>query len=145
MITPRTLTALTTTLLVTCTACGTDGTAHPAPPSVEQTASSALSPSEWASLETEAGIPPEPDATTADAYITALQAIDPDIVHGNPDQALDRGRNVCQSIADGAEGEQLITSTNMRFTSPDHPDGFGQAVAAQILEHTRTYLCPGRG
>ncbi len=136
---PRTLAALAATAALVCTGCATDtdGIAQSV-----QTTSAALSPSEWASIEVEAGIPPEPDAATVAAYIAELEAIDPDIVHGEPDKAIDRGRNICQSIANGVEGEQLIASTNMRFISPNHPGGFGQEVAAQIVEHTRSYLCP---
>ncbi len=64
------------------TGCSTEtGTANPAPASQDQT-TSAVSPSEWASIEAEAGLPPAPDAATAADYIAALQeagVIDPEV------------------------------------------------------------------
>lgn len=96
-----------------------------------------------ASLDAEAGLPPDIDPATAHAYITALESINPDIVHGDPEKALDRGRNLCSTITRvGTTEQQAIASADMRFTSPDHPEGFGEAVAAQIVQNTRTHLCP---
>lgn len=87
--------------------------------------------------------PPTPNAMNWAAFIVALKKIDPDIVHGKEEKAVDRGRNQCRSIKDDPDDQaRLIDLTNRRFTSPDHPDGFGQAKAAQILEAVRQYICP---
>jgi hypothetical protein len=92
-----------------------------------------------------AGIPPKPDAATQAAYVAALDAIDPDIVHGNPDQAVSRGRDTCASISDykahKIDGQELNQLTVQRFTSPNHPDGFGTAKAAEILAAVRQHIC----
>lgn len=89
--------------------------------------------------------PPEPNQQDRDAYIAALNAIDPDIVHGKEDKAVDRGRNQCRTVRDHPDDRHmLIEYTNKRFTSPNHPypEGHGDAVSAQILDVVRTYICP---
>jgi hypothetical protein len=99
--------------------------------------------SEMAGIEADAGIPPKPDANTEAAYIDALMAIDPDIVHGKPDAAVNRGRNQCSSVHQSPNDRaKLVQLATKRFSSPDHPDGFGSAVAAQILDVARKYPCP---
>lgn len=110
-------------------------TVQPAPPtSTADAAQSAASA---------AGIPPRPDAATTNAYIYALEQIDPDIVHGKPDKAVDRGRSQCSSIRQHPnDGPKLIELTQVRFTSPDHPGGFDPEVAAQILSIVRQHICP---
>jgi len=100
-----------------------------------------------------AGIPPEPDQATADAYIAALDAINPGIVHRHPDRpddeadietAIDRGRNQCSTIqAHPDDRAQQIETTNMRFTSPDAPEGWGPETAEAILDVVQQFLCPG--
>ncbi len=103
-----------------------------------------LTPEERRSLEADAGIPPEPDRRTWAAYIAGLVAIDPDIVHGKEEKAVDRGRNQCRSIAEhrqDADRSKLVELARQRFTSPGHPDGFGSA-AAKILVVVHRYLCP---
>lgn len=90
-----------------------------------------------------AGIPPEPDAVTRGAYIDALDAIDPDIVYDDQDKAVDRGRNLCSSVKQWPTDQaKLVGLAEQRFTSPDHPEGFGDAKAKQILAAVRQYICP---
>lgn len=86
-----------------------------------------------------------PDPTAA--YIRDLDAIDLDIVHGEPDKAIDRGRNQCSSYDSTYDGKaptkaKLIELTNQRFTSPDHPEGFGRPTAERILNVVHKHLCP---
>ncbi len=77
------------------------------------------------------------------ALVADLDAIDPDIVHGKPDKAVNRGRNQCSSVRQFPDDQaKLVDLTNKRFTSPDHPDGFGSDKAAQILAAVRKNLCP---
>ncbi|MGW0134841.1 hypothetical protein [Streptomyces sp. NPDC003299] len=88
------------------------------------------------------GYPPEPDAATAAAFIKALNAIDPDIVHGKDEKALDRGANTCRTIKDTPDRAKQIDQTNQRWSSPTHPDGHGLATAAKILDAAHKHLCP---
>lgn len=85
----------------------------------------------------------EPGSEAWSAYIAALDDIDPDIVHGKEEKAVDRGRDQCASVKESPDDQdRLIARTKARFTSPDHPDGFGAAKAKRILKAVRTYICP---
>ncbi|MCX5196421.1 hypothetical protein OOK31_21395 [Streptomyces sp. NBC_00249] len=119
--------------------------AAPSTPAAPKVASSPPAASEAPKSEAPKGkgIPPKPDAATQAKYIAALTAIDPDIVNTKPDKAVDRGRNQCDSIANFPKDDQKqIDLTNQRFTSPNHPDGFGPAKAAKIRDAVHTHLCP---
>ncbi|GJF27710.1 hypothetical protein KNE206_04100 [Kitasatospora sp. NE20-6] len=89
------------------------------------------------------GILPEPDAATAAAYVAALDAIDPEIVGGQAGKAVDRGLNQCSSIRQyPGNRPRLVELTQVRFTGPAHPDGFGPDTAARILDVVHAGLCP---
>lgn len=103
---------------------------------------SELTPKQRASIEADAGIPPSPDPATRSAYIADLTAINPDIVHGKPETVIDRGRNQCSSIKNGEKSSRLLETTNYRFSSPNHPNGFGTVTAAKILTVVHKRLCP---
>ncbi len=123
-----------TALLVLTAACGAQSTA---------TSPSPTPTFDIQSAEAEAGIPPKPDAATQQAYISALVAIDPDIVHGKEDKAVSRGRDQCSSVKQWPNDQtKLVDLTQQRFTSPDHPEGFGPDKSAQIIAVVRKYLCP---
>ncbi len=95
------------------------------------------------SIQAEAGIPPEPDPATWRKYINALNAIDPEIVNGKEEKAVDGGRDQCSSVKEFPDDQaKLVDLTNRRFLSPNHPDGFGKATAAKILAAVRKYICP---
>jgi hypothetical protein len=120
-------------LLVLETACGSSQPTAAPPPSTTP-----APPAEAA-----VGIPPKPDAATQRAYLAALTAIDPDIVHGKEDTAVNRGRDQCSSVKEWPTDQpKLVDLTQQRFTSPGHPEGFGPAKSAQILAAVRKYLCP---
>lgn len=148
----RTATAVLSAVVVAAalTACGSDkGTDKPsakAPPAAAPSAATtpkATSSPPAAEAPKGKGIPPKPDAATQAKYIAALTAIDPDIVNAKPDKAVDRGRNQCETIANFPKDDQKqIDLTNQRFTSPNHPDGFGPAKATKIRDAVHTYLCP---
>ncbi|MFF5228452.1 hypothetical protein [Dactylosporangium sp. NPDC000521] len=90
------------------------------------------------------GIPPTPGPDAWKAYIAALKAIDPDIV-GNKDEKtiIDRGRSQCTSVRETPNDQaKLIELTNRRFTSPSHPNGFGDEKSTKILTVVRQYICP---
>ncbi|MGW1637770.1 hypothetical protein [Streptomyces lavendulae] len=153
----RTATAVLSVVIaaVALTACGSDKatdkttdkpsakTPPAAAPSAPPVSEATSSPSATAAAPKGKGIPPKPDAATQAKYIAALTAIDPDIVNTKPDKAVDRGRNQCETIANFPKDDQKqIDLTNQRFTSPNHPDGFGPAKAAKIRDAVHTHLCP---
>ncbi|RGC68419.1 hypothetical protein C5N14_13615 [Micromonospora sp. MW-13] len=113
-------------------------------PEAASTTPGALSSEAIAKAEEAAGIPPKPDQATADAYLAALRKIDPEIVGDkDPDRIIDRGRDQCSSIKEWPDDEaKLIKFANTRFTSPDHPEGFGATKAKKINEVVRKYICP---
>lgn len=91
----------------------------------------------------DSGVVPEPDAAAAKAYIADLRKIDADIVGDDTEKVIDRGRNQCSSVKDSPKDQaKLVDSTNQRFTSPEHPDGFGEKKATKILAAVRKHLCP---
>lgn len=123
----------------------------PDPPGTAQVARSTPASSSAETGAPSAGIPPKPDPATEAAYIAALVAIDPDIVHGEHEKAVDRGRNQCRSIADHpGDRARQVALTQARFSSPSHPSspdlanpgGFGPEVAARILDVVHQHLCP---
>lgn len=124
-------------LVLSLTACGT-----PEKP-VTYTPPSVL-PSSSASYDDYGiGMPPTPDLETRKTYIAELNRIDPDIVHGKEQTAVERGRNQCSSIKTFPNDEaKWVTLTLQRFTSPKHPDGFGTVKASKILVVVRRYICP---
>lgn len=147
----RTAIALTTLAIAataTLTACGGDkgGTdSKTNAPSAATSSAPAAAPSKAAVSDAEAklGIPPKPDAAKRAAYIRALTAIDPDIVHGKEDKAVDRGRNECRSIHDSPKDRaKQVELAKLRFTSPTHPQGFGPTKAAKIRDVVHEHLCP---
>ncbi|MEE1787569.1 hypothetical protein PUR71_32385 [Streptomyces sp. SP17BM10] len=92
---------------------------------------------------TDAGMPAKPGSDVTAKLVAALDAIDPAIVGGKPDQAVDRARNQCQSMYQFPKDKaKLVELANQRFTAPDHPQGFGPDKAAKINEALRATLCP---
>ncbi|MFB9734320.1 hypothetical protein [Streptomyces sp. NPDC057386] len=90
-----------------------------------------------------AALPPRPDSRGEAAYVRALTAIDPDIVHDDESGAVDRGRAQCRTIrAFPGDTARQISEAERRFTSPGHPQGFGRAKAARIVDAVHTQLCP---
>jgi len=91
-----------------------------------------------------AGIPPKPSPQNRAAFLAALNRIDPDIIGDkDPDRIIGRGRDQCSSVKNRPDDQAyLIRTTNIRFTAPGHPGGFGEAKAALILKAVRKYLCP---
>ncbi|MQS15038.1 hypothetical protein F7Q99_22925 [Streptomyces kaniharaensis] len=92
---------------------------------------------------TDAGLPAKPGSDVTAKLVAALDAIDPAIVGGKPEQAVDRARNQCQSMYQFPKDKaKLVDLANQRFTSPDHPQGFGPDKAAKINDALRATLCP---
>ncbi|MEU9972333.1 hypothetical protein [Streptomyces sp. NPDC051014] len=101
-----------------------------------------LTDEQRASAAAAAGLPPTPTRATRAAYLADLAGINPDIVHGKPDTVVDRGLNQCSAYKSTSDHDQLLKLTNLRFTSPDHPDGFGITTANRILDVVHKRLCP---
>ncbi|MFF9625252.1 hypothetical protein [Streptomyces griseosporeus] len=116
---------------------GTAGTAH------ATVTATAPAPARPAGTRAAAPLPPRPDAHGEAAYVRALTAIDPDIVHDDEDGAVDRGRAQCRTIqAFPGDTDRQVADAERRFTSPGHPEGFGRAKAARIVDAVHTQLCP---
>lgn len=89
------------------------------------------------------GIPPQPDQATARKYADALDKIDRDVVHGDVELAVDRGRALCVTVKRAPEDEDaLVKEAVATFTSQQHPDGFGTAKSKRIVTTVRKYICP---
>jgi hypothetical protein len=128
----RTLTILAILVASTLTACGSEPDERTDQPAAGQPDALAAT-----------GIPPVPDQATADAYIAALDAIDPMIDRDDPESAIDRGRNHCSTIRDAPDDRaRQIETTNQRFTARNSPEGRGPEIAEQILGVVHQHLCP---
>jgi hypothetical protein len=125
-------------LALTLTACSSEEE----PTATAESRPSSISAEDKAAARERAGLPPEPSAETAAAYIAALNAIDPDIAHGKDYKALSRGSDTCRTIKDHPARAKQIELTNRRWTSPTHPEGHGLTTAEKILDITHKHLCP---
>ncbi|MEU6237336.1 hypothetical protein [Kitasatospora sp. NPDC047058] len=92
---------------------------------------------------TDAGLPTKPGNEATAKLVAALEAIDPAIVGGKPEQAVDRARNQCQSMYQFPKDRaKLVELANQRFTDAGHPQGFGTEKAEKIIDALRATLCP---
>lgn len=112
--------------------------------------SSPAKPSPEASPTTSAkagagGLPPKPSPQARRAFLAELQRIDPAIIGDkDPDRIVNRGRDQCSSVRTRPDDEAyLVKTTQLRFTTPEYPDGIGAKKAARILRAVRKYICPG--
>ncbi|MEV4890623.1 hypothetical protein AB0K48_14635 [Nonomuraea sp. NPDC055795] len=88
-------------------------------------------------------IPPPPDPKARADYIRELDTIDRDIVHGDEEKAVDRGRNQCPWLQQWPKVRMdALIQVDKRFTSPDHPKGFGAAKGNRINHAIKKYICP---
>lgn len=144
--------ALAAAALLTLAGCTGDDSSTDAKPTPAASKTRTAAPTELpddvkASIAEKLGYPPEADAATERRYRAALDAIDPDIAHGKTDKAVSRGRDTCRAYKETHKGKpadraKLIALTNLRFTSPNHPEGHGLATAAKILDAVHKHLCP---
>ncbi|BCJ65100.1 hypothetical protein [Polymorphospora rubra] len=133
-------------LMLACGAGGTEDDTAADPPAVDSTTVTAgppgSAPVPSATTRNPAN-PPRPDDATVARYIAALEAVDPDIVAGKPDRAVDRGRNQCNSIANWqGDRARLIKDANYRFSTAEHPDGFGEVKGGKIVDIVHEFICP---
>lgn len=91
----------------------------------------------------DAGLPAKPDADLTGKVVAALNAIDPAIVGGKPDQVVEQARKQCQALYQFPKDKaKLAELASQHFTSPEHPQGFGPDTAAKIDDALRATLCP---
>jgi hypothetical protein len=145
MTTRSTVLALTAAALLALTACSTGDTdeGKTAPTKKPAAGAEELTDEQRAKIREEAGLPPTPKPADWDAYIKALNAIDPDIVHGKEDKAVSRGIDSCSSLKRYPDDRtKQVKYTGQRFTSPDHPEGRDTATAQKILTTAQKHICP---
>lgn len=133
-------TALSAALLLTLTACGTNDSSSDAK---QSSTPPELTDEQRASIREAAGLPPTPNPADWAAYIKALDAVDPDIVHGKEEKAISRGIDTCSGMKryPGDTAKQAQTAAQ-RFTSPDHPEGRDTATGEEILDAAHKHICP---
>jgi hypothetical protein len=139
--------AVTATLVlaITSTACSGDSTDETSatPKASLSTSTGELSEDQKADIREANGLPPTPSPAEWAAYIKALDAVDPDIVHGKEDKAISRGIDTCSTFKRyPGDTAQQIKATRQRFTSPTHPEGRTAETAQLILDAAHTHICP---
>ncbi|MET7759843.1 hypothetical protein ABZT27_34905 [Streptomyces sp. NPDC005389] len=143
---PITVTAVA---ILALTSCGTADN-PPATPSdkngaeASTAAPATLSPDAKASIRAAAGLPDDPDAKDRQAYLDALNAIDPRIIKpGKEDQAVSRGINQCGSIKNAKDEAKLAQTAVKRFTVDTRlPDIANPTTGKAINKAVHTHLCP---
>lgn len=122
----------------------TPATPAPAPGTGEPTADGTPAPPKPAP-PSDAGLPPQPDAELTAKVIAALKSVDPAIVGDQPDRAVERARAQCQSMElSPRDVAKQVELAQQRFTTTEHPQGFGPEKAGRIVEVLRATLCPAR-
>lgn len=135
------------TALLSLTACAPEDDTEAKPKTSATTKAKPSQSVDLDKIKKDLGYPPEADAATTKAYRAALDAIDPDIAHGKTDKAVSHGRDTCRAYKTKYDGKapdraKLIELTNLRFTSPNHPEGHGIGTAEKILDAVHKHLCP---
>lgn len=121
---------------------GSEGAAD-AKPSKPASSAPSVSAEDRAKAREAAGLPESPAPADRAAYIDGLNAIDPDIVHGEEDKAVSRGINACSGIKNfPGDRDKQVEMTGARFSSPDSPEGRDAATAGKILDLAHKYICP---
>ncbi|MFE6070094.1 hypothetical protein [Streptomyces sp. NPDC056525] len=141
--------AVTAVALLALTACGTADN-PPATPSDKNGAEAStatpatLSPDAKASIRAAAGLPNDPEAKARQAYLDALNAIDPRIIKsGKEDQAVSSGINQCGSIKNVKDEAKLAQTALERFTVDTRlPDIANPVTGKAINKAVHTHLCP---
>lgn len=85
---------------------------------------------------------PIPSLERQRQFQAALDAIDPEIVHGKLDKAIGRARNVCQAWKTCPDEASYLAAVAKRFTSPRHPDGWDPATVRAIATAIEQFIRP---
>ncbi|MFF8261234.1 DUF732 domain-containing protein [Streptomyces virginiae] len=139
MRTPQIATLLAAVALLALTGCTSEpeSDAEPTPVATTPTASPPTT-----GAADDAGIPPEPTGDKRVIYLATLNGIDPEIVNGNDDKAIRRGRDQCAAMKDEKDPTRRVAQVEQRFIGPDHPNGFGPTKSALILATVQANICP---
>ncbi|WP_202527359.1 hypothetical protein [Streptomyces sp. SID5770] len=89
--------------------------------------------------------PAEPNSAARQAFLEALNTIDPRIIKpGKEDQAVSRGINQCSSIRTTKDEGKLAELALSRFTVDTRLPEIANAETGRRITHAaRTHLCPG--
>ncbi|MFE5623121.1 DUF732 domain-containing protein [Streptomyces virginiae] len=139
MRTPQIATLLATVTLLALTGCTSEpeADARPTPVATMPSASpTAAGPADAA------GVPPGPTGEKRGIYLATLGGIDPEIVNGDDDRAISRGRDQCAAMRDEKDPTKRVAQVEQRFTGPGHPNGFGPTKSALILATVQANICP---
>lgn len=85
---------------------------------------------------------PIPSLEAQQQFQAALDAIDPDIVHGKLDKAVSRARNVCQVWKTCRDQASYMAAVAERFSSPRRPHGWDEITVARIANAIATFIQP---
>ncbi|GIF06873.1 DUF732 domain-containing protein [Actinoplanes siamensis] len=140
----RTLVIAVAALAVCLTGCsGGSGSDSTIAPAAQHSAPARPQNDLRASMEANLGFPPEPDATTTQAYLADLKKINPGLVSAqDADSLVNRGRDQCRDLKARPE-KDWVAMANQRFVTPQAPKGLGDATASKIIAVVRARLCPG--
>ncbi|MFE2129099.1 hypothetical protein [Streptomyces amritsarensis] len=127
--------------LVGCTG-GPGADAEPTPAASTPTTPAGTGPGTGPGATQASGIPPEPTGEKRVIYLATLGGIDPEIVNGQDDQAISRGRDQCGAMKDEKDPTKRVAQVEQRFTGPNHPSGFGPTKSALILATVQANICP---
>lgn len=75
-------------------------------------------------------------------FQAALDAIDPDIVHGKLDKAVSRARNVCQAWKSCPDRTSYLAAVAKRFSSPRRPNGWDPETVSAIASAIEQFIRP---
>lgn len=139
MRTPQIATLLATVTLFALTGCASEPEADARPAPVASTPSAP--PGATGPADT-AGVPPAPTGDKRVIYLATLGGIDPEIVNGDDDKAISRGRDQCTAMKDEKDPSERVAQVERRFIGPDHPNGFGPTKSALILATVQANICP---
>jgi hypothetical protein len=85
---------------------------------------------------------PIPSLDAQQQFQAALDAIDPDIVHGKLDKAVGRARNVCQVWKTCRDRTSYMAAVAARFSSPRRPSGWDEITVARIADAIAKFIQP---
>ncbi|MEV2279161.1 DUF732 domain-containing protein [Nocardiopsis sp. NPDC049922] len=114
--------------------------ASPPPPEEEPTAEV----DEIEQAREELGYPPELTGADRDAYLEAIENVDPGFRFPNDDSLIARAGDLCVELRDGGE-EAALTRSEMIWVHEDHDYGSRPTTpeeAEALLDVVREHSCP---
>ncbi|MGW0664327.1 DUF732 domain-containing protein [Streptodolium elevatio] len=102
--------------------------------------SPASQPAAGANPSAPVGAPPAPDAATRAKYIASLNSINPALVDGKEDRAVDRGLDVCLDLGAKKDHATVLKNIQERFGSPTVTVTADEADRIKAVANS--WLCP---